>query len=363
VQDSQVLNYLYNLEKIKYFDKIYLLVGNFKENRFDNDKISIINYKVYGEYYFIHIITSIIFSIKLLSILIKHKKEKIIVHIRSEIPLNYVPMKMLNLFFNVRFICDFRGAIDEELYKFNSRINFIIKLKKLLIKNSQNILKREKITRTFVTPYLMNYYRKRIGKSSSVDFITESMVDENFLFNIEDRVTLRRKFNIPDDRIVILYSVGGDENWQNVETIFEALNPSKYTVLLLTKKKIIACDGLIVDYISYSQMPAYLSCADFGLLFREKDTMNNVALPVKSLEYLSSGLPIIRNQVIFYLEDILVNDLNGHIINNLRDITNLELKQLNVSDRYKLSKFYLNNFGTVNIINKYLKIYNYLNFK
>ena len=47
----------------------------------------------------------------------------------------------------------------------------------------------------------------------------------------------------------------------------------------------------------------YLSVADAGLLFREKNVVNWVSRPTKMLEYRSVGLKIIHNNTVAWLSE------------------------------------------------------------
>lgn len=357
VQDSQVIYYLNRLQESNYFEKIFLLIGDYKSNNLLNKKINVFSFPVFGHYYIIHFITGFLVKVFLFYIIITNYNKKFIIHNRSEIPLLYFSKAFFKK--KIKILCDIRGAIDQEIYFFNTSKRFILKLKEVFIQRSTQKLCDKIIAKTFISPQLRNYYEKK-NVSCDKCFITESMVLETFEFNENMRYEIRKELNIQQNEILIVYPIGGEESWQNLDNVVEIINPNYYTLLLLTKRDIKPQKGLIVKYVDYNEMPKYLSAADYGLLFRDFNIINKVALPIKSLEYCCSGLPIIRNKSIPYLEEILKDDTRGIIINSLKEIVNINFKICDNSIRKKYSINYLNKFSINSILIKYIKIYDYL---
>jgi len=358
VQDSQVITFLTKLANSEYFEKVYLLIGDNKINNRINKNIRMFSFPVFGHYFGLHFLTCFLFNVKLLYIIFQNFRSGIIIHSRTEIPLQYLSVWMLKRM-NIRILCDIRGAIDQEVYLFKSLNNFMLKLKEIFIKAAIKKLSNTYIRKTFISPQLKNYYNENHFKIENA-FITESMVDDGFLYDIELRNKIRSELGIGQNNILIIYPIGGSESWQNIELMNKIVNPSKYTLLLLTKNKINPQRGLIVKYVDYKDMNGYLSAADYGFLFRDDNIVNQVALPVKSIEYLCAGLPIIRNNSIQYLEQIIDKNYNGHIINSIFDIKKLELKITEDHLREYYSKKYLSFFSTSVIVEKYNKIYQLL---
>lgn len=115
--------------------------------------------------------------------------------------------------------------------------------------------------------------------------------------------------------------VGGVAEWQNLDRILEY--HAKLTVavpdvelLIYTNEReamqhMLEKHGVkaVVDSVPHSQIASRMAGCDFGYLFRDNITLNQVASPVKFLEYTSNGvIPIVTEGIGDYSAD--VRDLN-----------------------------------------------------
>ncbi len=63
-------------------------------------------------------------------------------------------------------------------------------------------------------------------------------------------------------------------------------------------------DRYIIRSIDPAETFKYVSAADAGLLFREKDPVNWVSRPTKMLEYQSVGLRLVHNNTVAWLTNV-----------------------------------------------------------
>lgn len=118
----------------------------------------------------------------------------------------------------------------------------------------------------------------------------------------------RKELGIPPDKIVVIYS-GGLQKWQNIKDVIKLYKflckNYKNTLypLILTpvknhsffKNKLKNVPFIKIDYAVGMKLRNYYIAANYGLIPRKCNVINNVAIPTKMVDYLSYGIvPIIR---------------------------------------------------------------------
>ena len=134
---------------------------------------------------------------------------------------------------------------------------------------------------------------------------------EEFQYREEQRLAIRRKLNI-EDEITGIYvgKFGGiyysDEAFEIFQTAFEYFknnfkliiltpdNPSKIKNRLIEKG--MNKEDVIVDSVSHSEVPSYLSAADFAFSLYRPSRSKRFLSPIKNGEYWANGLPIIMTK-------------------------------------------------------------------
>lgn len=176
-----------------------------------------------------------------------------------------------------------------------------------------------------VSEPMSEFFREKLGRSA--DAVIPCIVDETrFRFDAEVREAVRRRLALGERR-VFLY-VGGVDVWQRLDLVgawwrhHSRSNPDDLLLVLTRhRERFLDLSGLKsaeagevrFDFVPHDQMPAYLSAADYGLMFRDESIVNRVSSPVKLSEYLASGLMVLSNQDYFAARDrrriVLVNPL------------------------------------------------------
>ena len=86
-------------------------------------------------------------------------------------------------------------------------------------------------------------------------------------------------------------------------------------------------------------MPGYLSAADLGVMFREKDIVNEVAAPIKASEYLCCGLPILTNTLVEFTQDFVERTGFGIVVNETETLTAETVTGLVKEDSERISSY------------------------
>lgn len=150
-------------------------------------------------------------------------------------------------------------------------------------------------------------------------------------FNAADdavRNATRSKLNL-NDRKVMAY-VGSFGGWYLTEETIDILATAREAdksvfALILTQRetdKIVAkleargftAQDYLITSAAPAEIPAYLCAADIAISFIKKCYSKQASSPTKIAEYLASGLPVISNQGIGDLDEMIINDKIGDII-------------------------------------------------
>ena len=227
-------------------------------------------------------------------------------HIRSIIQFVYIYMINFLLFRRINLVYEFRGLVSEESYLRNNS-----KFRKILLTYLESFAYR-KSTKVIVVSnefkkYLENkYYKKNIE-------VLPCCISTNLK-------KTRKKIKNPVMSFVYL---GGVSKWQKFDAILklysriecELLN-TKLTVItnntseakdLIGKTTI---QNINIKSLTHEEVKKDLVNYDFGFLIRDNILLNNVASPIKYLEYIGNGvIPIISEGVGDYTQETINNNI------------------------------------------------------
>ncbi len=234
------------------------------------------------------------------------KRNKIdIIHARSLYP------AIIGLFLKIRYqkiklIYDNRGVfIQEQIYlgqwhKGGAKERVFKALEKLVLKKSDHVIVVSKVFYDLLlhdNPSLENLSVK-ISVINNKTYIVGEI-------NSED---LEKRKNT--NGIICIYS-GSSAKWQNIDEIFSfaqncisKLDNFRFKILTyesgIFKKKISNYKELQkiskISEVSSGEVFDQLLSANFGLLLRENNIINNVSSPLKFAEYLAAGLPVVVSE-------------------------------------------------------------------
>ncbi|MFZ0455697.1 MAG: glycosyltransferase [Ignavibacteriaceae bacterium] len=267
------------------------------------------------------------------------KKNKIkIVHARSLYPaLICFFLKFMNP--GLKILYDNRGVfVAEQVYLGQWSHNGITetvfrKLEKQVIKKSDHIVVVSKIFKYFLENEYPSY--KNLSNKISVINNKTSLHED---ITIEEIVKRKNK-----NTTTCIFS-GSSAKWQNIEEIFSftqscisKLDDFRFQILTyeteIFSKKLQAYSNLstVTDILNLnsSQVFDQLSKANFGLLLRENNLVNNVSSPIKFGEYLAAGLPAVVSEGVGDTGEIINKYKVGVVLkNNDYESAILQLKEL-----------------------------------
>jgi hypothetical protein len=362
VFDSQVLALLNAVNEKNVFRKVYLFLGISNEeqkNKYLKIKSSvefeIVPFKAYPNYPVFNYLNrnSINKALTLQSI----DLNEVLFHTRGEMTAWHLS-RILENRFHKNIIPDIRGTSIEEVNEFYDSNKFAKSFKianyKKAIKNLKKFY-RISVVSGLLKEYLVNNYSVNPEKI----FITPSLAGKDFTFKEQLRIKVRNELNLNDEDLLIVFSSGGTAGWQNNDILF-VLAEKDIKILNLSKKEI-NHRNIINRFVSYKEMPSYLNAADAAIIWREESIVNKVASPVKFSEYLCCGLPVISNSWVDLMNDYIISEDSGLIIDNLDELDLNKLNLLRLKDRNYISQKGIQIFGVETITKSYLKIYSSIN--
>ncbi|MBU1007583.1 glycosyltransferase [Candidatus Dependentiae bacterium] len=170
-----------------------------------------------------------------------------------------------------------------------------------------------------VSPALKTYLEKNFG--SNPEQVHVCGYDIPAIISPRQVALWRREvcqeLGLPDDCYVYCY-IGSARPWQCVDEMIsyfisqDKRDKKKFFLILSQDRELfeeklqdqsVSVQNYCVNSISPDETYRYLSAADAGLLFREKDPVNWVSRPTKMLEYKSVGLKIIHNNTVAWLAE------------------------------------------------------------
>jgi len=225
-------------------------------------------------------------------------------------------------------VFDIRASISAEVFLRRGRSPY---------GNLLEFIEKREFTKTdrlaAVSNNLKNYIKEKCGVDDVV--VIPSCFDETkFYFDCESRKRLRNKFSVLDNEILFCYT-GGVSTWQKLPQIAKLLKEcmdedDRIKVLFLSKNKSYIYnlitelgfqkDRFILESCAHDEVKNFLSAADVGILFRDDNTVNNVASPIKIAEYLACELPVLLTKGIGDYSSIIADRGLGLVFDETCDM-------------------------------------------
>lgn len=361
VFDSQVLELIKSVEKRGLFQKVILAVGikNEKEllelkKREIPEEIGIITYKPCPNYP----VFSPLIRRRLSAVIKKHKMdfEEAFIHVRGEI-LAWHLASVLKPEARMRILPDIRGAGVEELRE-NKEFRRFQKYLKLW--NNNNALKYLRNFRrvTAVSPALKNYLTDNYKLSAGKIAVTPDLAGKSFIYDESLRSLMRKRLNLSDEDILVIFSNGSTgkwQNWQNNE-ILNTIAGKGVKVLNLSRFRV-EHPNITNMFIQYSEVPSFLNAADAAVIWSDRRIVSQVRSPVKFSEYICCGLPIIANDSVDMITGYIKKTSYGVLLSGLDEFTPAMLCALRSLERQEISAYGQRWLGIEKITDEYLQIY------
>ncbi len=282
--------------------------------------------------------------------------DRTVFHLRGE----YMGIIFYKAFKNVfaydpRLFMDIRGASYEEIAGYLKQ-GFLMKIKLFYLKKlfEKYALKAKLVN--VVSDELKKYVLKTYHFNTENIVVNHCIAGERFFWDIKIRENIRKKLEIKDNETLFVFSSSTGGKWQNGDGIAMALAQQGYKILMLTKKSY-SHKNILNMFVPYDDVPGYLMAADIGIIIRDEDTVNKVSSPIKFSEYLSCGLPVIANDSVILICDVIKKYNCGAIVNNLENLDEKVICDLKMIDRGEIANIGKELFSLETIGDGYLKSY------
>jgi glycosyltransferase involved in cell wall biosynthesis len=354
---SQVIALVNQMAKYDEITKIDLCIGLKKGEPSPyyglDPKIQLHSFRRFADYPFLINQTAKELS-KLLNTL--ELNEKSVIHTRNELT-GWMAKKALTILNNkeTKLLIDVRGAIREELNDFFKGSWIAKKLKLYMIEQIRKVYQQADAINT-VSDTLKKYLMSEFLVQETKIFTIPCCANHNFTYDIQERKNIRNKYEIEDKDKVIIFASGGINAWQNAEENVLAFADKGFKVFNLSRHAI-NHPNVISTFVPYAEMPKYLSAADVGVIFRDRHVVNQVASPIKFAEYLACGLPIIANDGVDQIVEIIGMHKVGIVVKDVNSVTYETVENLLRLDLLQIAMIGSQLFGIENISRAYLKIY------
>lgn len=230
-----------------------------------------------------------------------------IIHCRGHIGTLFALLVCKKYGINKPIISDIRGVVPEEFLSLDIPFSSLYSklanhVESYLFKNIDQFF--------FVSDNMESHYRKKYGKYTFSSETYPTIVNDELFFQDKNKRIEKRKELAYSEKNQVYCYVGNTASWQKLDSILTVFNSKsqeteQLRLLVVTtepdavnemlQSKGINNQAITVTSSDYRNVPLFLNAADYGLLIRDDNVVNQVASPTKRNEYAACGLPIVTN--------------------------------------------------------------------
>jgi hypothetical protein len=276
---------------------------------------------------------------------------------------------IVSLVLNIPVVWDCRGHSVAEMKTLINFQNFILKIGKialvLLTRFRGWIAAKTCAAANFVSDDLRQHMMGPL-RTSITTVIPCAVPSGSIYFSAKLRTQKRSELGYQEDDVVLLYS-GGMAKYQSfkeyvalVKKLAEYNNHIKFLVVTHEPQKALQELQELPAYLfqltsaNIQDMNAFYCAADYGMLIRENNLLNNVASPTKFAEYCLAGLPIIMNDSVHqsweYAKEI------GNLV-NIEELSEIDLYASSAKERCKIAQLAHDKLSRSVLLERYLQLY------
>lgn len=244
------------------------------------------------------------------------------------------------IFRKVEIIYESDGLMSDERVDFGSWsktgliYRFFQMIEKKLVRDSKIVITRTHKAKGILLERSPSVDAKKIvvipnGKDKTL-FRTSSQ---------EVKTEIHKKYNIKDDDLLLIYvgSIGKQyrpdvmldifrelrETNSNIK--FLILTPNQEEMATLLSSSLSDTKDVFIDRVDPNEISSYIAVADIGMALRTPSLSQQAVCPLKVIEYLMCGIPVITNSGVGDMDELFDNNKLGYIIENLDDVNYKEL--------------------------------------
>lgn len=256
-------------------------------------------------------------------ICLRHKPQ--IIHSRSSLT-TFLSVPLAK-FFRIKFLYDADSLLSEE-YADTNHLSRASSGFKLLARNEKSA-RRAARQIIVLTETLKKDYREKFGVSQTPIEVIPCCVDtRKFEFDAGAREKRRRELNLRDEKLFVYVGKYGswylvDETIDFFKSVVEKTRTAKLLIITqdapevfreVLRKKNVAEDSYFIFSAAHNEVAGWLSAADVGLALIKPLPSKRGSSPVKTSEYLASGLPVVANAGIGDLDKMIEGESVGALL-------------------------------------------------
>lgn len=268
-----------------------------------------------------------------------------------------------------KILFDPRGLYPEQILQRNNPI--IGRLRYFWWKSIEKMLLRNVDKTICVSDSFVSYY-KSIYKPVNTETI-HCCYNSDKIYSEAANLAIKRSLDFSEDSLIAVYSGNLTAKYSSLKSLVNLIKSiestdNRFRFLILSKsptvdlKKLLNKHSLIdkvkIKSLNPEDVSKYLQLADVALLYRDKSTINEVAMPTKFSEYLAAGLPVIASSYTTAVAEIIKKEKIGIVL----DKPSIEKSQLEdvlaISKEQCLEAATL--FSTEKAAQRYAKLYKQL---
>lgn len=247
-----------------------------------------------------------------------------IIHSRSSLP-TFLAVPLAKLF-RIPFLYDADSLLSEE-YADTNHLSRASSGFKMLARNEAKA-RRNARQIIVLTETLKNDYREKFAVKTPIEVIPCCVNTAKFAFDAEARKKRRRELNLNGETLFVY--VGKYGSWYLVDETIDffsaALEADEFAKLLIVtrdapevfrevlRKKNVAEKSYFITSAAHEEIAGWLSASDVGLALIKPLPSKRGSSPVKTSEYLASGLPIVSNEGIGDLDALIERERVGAVL-------------------------------------------------
>jgi len=197
-------------------------------------------------------------------------------------------------------------------------------------------------------------------------------------FNIgskEQCIEIRQQYGINEDDILLIYvgTIGKQYRpdvmleifkvlrGKNTNTKLLVLTPNQEEMKTVIHSVLTDTEGIFIDKVNPDQISQYITAADIGLALRAPTFSQQAVCPLKVIEYLMCGVPVIANAGIGDMDELFNDNEVGYIIQDLDCVDYGELigfvehtmDTININNRSRIRTIATDHFDLNTVVEYY----------
>ena len=300
-------------------------------------------------------------------LLLKYKLTPNFIHARTDY--SACVCGIVSLFLNIPVVWDCRGHSVAEMKTLLNFQNFILKIGKIILVLLTRFRGWIAAKTCAAANFVSNTLRQHMMGSlrTSITTVIPCAVPSGLIsFSSELRTLKRAELGYLEEDVVLLYS-GGMAKYQSfkeyvalVKKMAEHNTHIKFLVVTHEPQKALRelqelpADLFQLTSANIQDMNSFYCAADYGMLIRKNNLLNNVASPTKFAEYCLAGLPIIMNDSVHqaweYAKEI------GNLV-NVEELSETALYASSAKERRKIAQLANNKLSRSVLLERYLQLY------